>query len=357
MADEFPPTDVIYVILSRLPIKSLARFRSVCKSWLKCINDPYLQTIHRVKEEPTPIMFQLVRPALSNIDNSTLCKISFLGVTQGGTMSVKKYHFLDVPYSSFHSYRTLLTLINPLTKRRHYLPPIDHRPPFRDCQGQLQAAGIAFNDSTNRVTTVCILHKESPPGINPQLCIIHDSGMYWWREVAQNPAYPIRGECVFAHGRLHWLACHNDNSYYDERKIVWFDVKKEEFGLTNFAPEIGLYGLYGQYGQLVDLNGEVGFAYKYDGIGIELWVLKREEWVLHCRFDQDMLRYIDVVVCGCWNDDGDILLTSNGGKKRLFVYTLKTDDLKEVELDGRCEAAIRMHRSSFFSIRGINPRT
>ncbi|XP_076892196.1 F-box protein At5g49610-like [Bidens hawaiensis] len=255
MADEFP-LDIIYGILSRLPIKSLAHFRCVCKSWLKYINHPYLQTI-QVKEEPTPIIFQLVRPALFNIDNNTICKISFLRVTQGA-MSVKKDHVLDVPYrysnstlvlgscngltlvcyDKSHSHRTWFTLINPLTKQRHNLPLINHRPPFRDCRGPLQAAGIAFNDSTNRLATVCIFHKEShdrsPAGINPQrVCIIHDSGMYWWREVAQNPAYPIRGGGVFAHGRLHWLASRNDNSYNDGRKIVWFDVNKEEFGLTD----------------------------------------------------------------------------------------------------------------------------
>ncbi|XP_076923106.1 F-box protein At1g47340-like [Bidens hawaiensis] len=164
--------------------------------------------------------------------------------------------------------------------------------------------------------------------------MVHRTGMSSWREIPQTLALPIRDEGVFAHGRLHWLS--------NGTEIAWFDVKTEEFGLTD-APRRC------QNGQLVDLNGEVGFAYKDYGIRIELWVLKREEWVLRCRFDLGRLRYMDVVACGCWNDDGDILLTSNGGK-RLFVYTLKTDDLKEVELDGPCETAIRMHRSSFFSI-------
>ncbi|XP_076883760.1 F-box/kelch-repeat protein At3g23880-like [Bidens hawaiensis] len=371
MGDQFPP-DVIYEIFSRLPIKSLARFRCVCKSWLKYINHPYLQTIHRFKEEPTPIIFQLVPSANSN-KNSKLCKISVLRVNQLGTITIEKDHVLDVPYKGWSHqtpvlgscngltlvlyektpwHGTLLTLINPVTKQRHDLPPVKLRDTEWDCPSSLQAAGIGFDDSTNTLTTVFVLCKESfwsPAGINPPLCtMVHRLGMSSWREMPQTPALPICDEGVFAHGRLHWLS--NSDGFHsanDGRKVVWFDVKMEEFGLTD-APKGG------QYGQLVDLNGEVGFAYKDDGIHIELWVLKREEWVLRCRFDLDRPRHIDVVVCGCWNDDGDILLTSNGGKKRLFVYTLKTDDLKEVKLDGRCEAYIRMHRSSLFSIRGQN---
>lgn len=32
------PDDVIYIILSRLPVKSLLRFKTVCKSWLSLIS-------------------------------------------------------------------------------------------------------------------------------------------------------------------------------------------------------------------------------------------------------------------------------------------------------------------------------
>ncbi|XP_076881974.1 uncharacterized protein LOC143530281 [Bidens hawaiensis] len=40
------PSENIYHILSRLPVKSLARFQCVSKLWRNYINDPYLQTLH-----------------------------------------------------------------------------------------------------------------------------------------------------------------------------------------------------------------------------------------------------------------------------------------------------------------------
>lgn len=51
------PSDIIIDILSRLPIKSLARFRCISKLWCEHIDDPYFDIIHskRVAAEPIPI--------------------------------------------------------------------------------------------------------------------------------------------------------------------------------------------------------------------------------------------------------------------------------------------------------------
>lgn len=38
--------DIIFEILARLPVKSLMRFRCVCKSWSYLISDPYLAKRH-----------------------------------------------------------------------------------------------------------------------------------------------------------------------------------------------------------------------------------------------------------------------------------------------------------------------
>ncbi|KAI3798538.1 hypothetical protein L1987_33815 [Smallanthus sonchifolius] len=96
--------------------------------------------------------------------------------------------------------------------------------------------------------------------------------------------------------------------------IVWFDVKTEEFGLLDPPKPKG--GHWNIEHQLVDLNGELCGGF----------------------------------VSGCWNKEGGILLTSNGGKW-LFVYCLKTGSYRRVDRGDRCEAVIRMYQSSLFSIR------
>lgn len=76
------PKDIMLAIFSRLPIKSLARLRCVCKSWLKYINDPCLKTIHRVDEQPRPIMIEQL-PPVGQTDNNNRCIISYLRVIKG----------------------------------------------------------------------------------------------------------------------------------------------------------------------------------------------------------------------------------------------------------------------------------
>ncbi|KAK9061095.1 hypothetical protein SSX86_018275 [Deinandra increscens subsp. villosa] len=358
------PEDVIYKILSRLPIKSLARFRCVCKLWLKYIDSLYLRTIH-VKEEPTPIMFQRfpsnvphkmrisflrgvkMDPVLDLCykTNSYYYNIQFIGSCNGLILLRFKQ---ENPYDA-RTYR--FVVIDPLTKGRHCLPPVSVK--IRsDSDGPCRAAGIGFEDSTNTFKTVfSFLRKRK------MVCtLVHSSGMRSWRKIAQNPAYPIIGGGVFSDGRLHWLTCDSGDEYVYFRKIVWFDVKTEEFGLPMDPPE-GWHPKGPHNGfviHLVDLNGEVGYAY-IGPISIKLWILKHEEWVLHCSFDLGRIlpeySVYDVQVWGCWNKDGDILLTCDG-REGLFVYTLKSGDLQQVEL---CDPEdgfpyIVMYQSSFLSV-------
>ncbi|KAI3798541.1 hypothetical protein L1987_33818 [Smallanthus sonchifolius] len=378
---EFPP-EIIYDILSRMPIKSLARFRCVCKSWFNYINDPYLETIH-VKEEPTPIMFPRFLPVDPN-NNKLQCKITFLNlrVIQGTNWTVKKEPVLKIcrdssffdpqnlvlgscngltlfSYNRYPSYdgAIFFAVINPLTKQYHDLPPINH--PITGFESP--TAGIGFDESTNTLKTVCVILEDQISSLDiinvtrKQLRTrVHYSGMRTWREIAQIPAYPITGEGVFAHGRLHWLASRIKYwSPRDGRKIVWFDVKTEEFGLIDTPTPKGCS--WSHHDQVVDLNGEVGFAFftwNLNRLVIELWILKKEEWVFHCCFDLYQAPY-NVVVSGCLNKNGDILFTTCDGR-HLFVYTLKTGDLREVNRGDRCEANIRMYQSNLFLMHHIN---
>ncbi|KAD7478413.1 hypothetical protein E3N88_01549 [Mikania micrantha] len=297
MADDHHlPPEIIYEILSRLPVKSLARFQSVCKLWFKFINDPYLQTIH-VKQEPIPIIFQqlsCVSPGI--MVKYKQCRISFLRVIQGTTSLQKDpvLRFLcklnplflqekmvlgscnGLTLVCYKKNPTFLAIINPLSKQRYNLPPIKIRSAHGNCSE-------------------------------------------WW-------------------------------SYNEGTKVVWFDLKTEEFGLTN--PPKREQG-YWANDKLVDLNSEVGLAYN-DNDHVELWALKQQEWVLHCRLDLRPKSYNNrVAISGCWSKNGDILLTSDKGRK-LFVYTLKTGVLRRVKWRDRFEADVQMYQTSLVSIHAMS---
>lgn len=110
---------------------------------------------------------------------------------------------------------------------------------------------------------------------------------------------------------------------------IYFDMKKEEFGLID-PPKL-MRGSLIRQPQLVDLNGEVGVVYdgfiSKRGMCIQVWVLKHKELRMHYEIDQwpcvlmmTIMTYIKVI--GFWNNDGDILTSTNEGQK-FFVYRLK----------------------------------
>ncbi|XP_076918601.1 F-box/kelch-repeat protein At3g23880-like [Bidens hawaiensis] len=374
MANPFPE-DIIFGILSRLPVKSLARFRCVCKSWFKYINDPYLHTIH--VKEPTPIFFQLyvkkltpIGFQLSPVNVWGYIKISFLH----GTTSLRKKPVLELDFmgrffdcllvgscnglilvcneqdprdsEGIHRGVFRFALINPLSKERCHLPPIptkmtgliDFRSPY------YWASGFGFDDSTNTLKTVFFANLNLEAYV--PCTMVHSSGSSSWREVAQNPAYPIKGGGVFAHGRLYWLA--------ESFTLVWFDVKREEFGLIDPPKPKG--DRWFDCNELDDLNGQLGFSY-YGPFGIKTWILKQhKEWVLHRCFDISPIlpppyEEYDLEILGCWNNDGDILLMGYIYQtERLFVYTLKSGDLREVDCGDASGGWIRMYQSSSLSL-------
>ncbi|GJW00918.1 F-box domain containing protein [Tanacetum coccineum] len=140
--------------------------------------------------------------------------------------------------------------------------------------------------------------------VGESLCImVHDLGMESWHKIPQTPSYPIIGEGIFENGCLHWLVSDLVNRKPNEqRKLVCFDVAKEEFGLID--PSKYQAERDWTFEDLVLLDGEVGLAYNNVGQSVEIWVLSKHEWVLHCRFDKKMpLPSGYIKILGSWNEE------------------------------------------------------
>ncbi|MFS7926629.1 putative F-box domain-containing protein [Helianthus anomalus] len=395
------PTENIYDILSRLPVKSLACCRCVSKQWCNYINDPYFETMYAKRaavNAPLPIMFRQF-PSV-DYPNSP-CTLSFLEHKKEAdsfTLEVKKkppvMEFMckswanrnpdnivlgccnGLLYSSKHSHDgNKLVVIHPLRKECYELPPI--KTPFHAPQQAWgidlqesnrlcveESSGLGFDDSTNTFKMMCVVLREHDGLLNnlhelkeDLWTMVHVLGTGSWRKIPQVPSYPITGEGIFANGCLHWLISDKYDDYraaYLGRPVIKFDLAKEEFGVIR--PPHGL-PVYLVKEQLVDLHGEVGYVYHIGNHGVEVWVLKERGWVMHCEFDQKWpLSHSSglIKVLGFWNDDGDILLTDNWNwKKQIFVYNLKSDSLHELGFVG-CEGGLtltdlRIYHTSLFS--------
>ncbi|PWA75249.1 F-box domain-containing protein [Artemisia annua] len=354
------PQDTLYNIFSRLPIESLARFRSVCKQWRKVINDPYLNKI-RGEEEPIPISSLAIIKSITTVkaEKDPIFKFSREDLIPGfiGRLVIGFCNGLVLFNSKFILHHSVsYIVINPLSKQCHKLPRIKIRPAVRAACYLRKSGGIGYDDSTNTFKIVFVVQEiySSKQDDLKLRTIVHVLGTHTWREISQVPSYCIDGECVFAHGCLYWLTDIDRSSPTEPRKVVWFDVKKEEFGLIDHLPKQSEVNC--TLDHLIDLDGEVGFVCHYnDTRSIEMWIFKQEQWVMHCQIHPEPpLLLQGVRVSGFLNKDGDILLTTKDG---LVVYRLKSGRIHEVEHEYKHKfdaQHIRMYRKSLCSIHGFS---
>nr|XP_043633331.1 F-box protein At2g23160-like [Erigeron canadensis] len=363
------PEDTLYDIYSRIPIKSLARFRCVCKQWHEYINDPHLAKIHNIKEEPKPT--HIAQIISSKFQPLVAVLISFLHIVMedstAGIMQVKKDSSCKLLLKSFsrscycnglialvyhdnaYDIATTYVVINPLTKERHQLPLVTRPYEF------IIAQGLGFDHSTNTFRMVCVfLKKQLFTGVYIHTALVHVLGTDSWRQIPQVPLCHITGKAVYANGRLYWYS--RTSSWDTGSHLVWFDMKTEEFGGVDLPvkQEEGGFLSY----KLIDLNGQVGFVYRNRGSNKKVvWILKHEEWTIHCVYDESKPGYCGLsVVLGCWNTAGDLLINFGEGFP-LLVYRLKSGRFHKLigpddeAGEDKGKAEVRMYQSSLFSIR------
>nr|GEZ66127.1 hypothetical protein [Tanacetum cinerariifolium]GEZ66140.1 hypothetical protein [Tanacetum cinerariifolium] len=215
------------------------------------------------------------------------------------------------------------------------------------------SCGIGLDDSTKTYKIVCIMRKRKVDEATNEFCtLVLVFGTSSWREIPNPPCYgSMTNEGVFVHGCLHWYT-------HCSQKIVCFDVKKETFKLIDSPKYLENYCVANQ---LVDLHGELGLVYHVDNVSMEMWLLKNNQWMLHCKLDRkqtipkDCLNYkqpipddcqVIIKVLGCGNKDGEIFMTTDDpGEKRLLVYNSKSGVLKQVKFidrEDRCKYEIRL---------------
>ncbi|GJV16284.1 F-box domain containing protein [Tanacetum coccineum] len=381
------PSNIMFHIFSKVPAKCLARSRCVSKVWCEYIDDRYLMTVYdeRVIEEPIPILYHshlsrggitrsLCFHVLESKETGTAYHTYVLQPKEGPFLeffskkSLSKSSKVEIEFGGScnglmclsqdeDDIVTSLVVVHPLKKECYELPPL----PMRfDSSMFRESCGLGFDASTNTLKMVCVFLKDylptgDPDMVRKNICtMVHVFGTNSWLEIPQVPPYRITDGAVFANGCLHWLVSHIDIKTEDGgRPVIWFDVKKEEFGLID--PPKRMCDLWRNYSclrdHLVDLNGDVGYVCCKTR---DVWVLKQKQWVPHCHFKCYPNGGIEVL--GCWNKDGDMLIRSGShGEYRFYVYNNKSDVLHKTNIVVPCNGHpnIFLHPNKLFSIHGI----
>ncbi|KAJ0672663.1 putative F-box domain-containing protein [Helianthus annuus] len=355
----------MYNILSRIPVKSLARFRCVSKLWCNYINNSYLEIMRAKRAIVNELMLIMLHQFPSDhpnmlsyleyIEEEEEEDTSYLEYTEEeeeDTFTLKvntkppvmefmcksgTYRYPNdivlgscngLLYSSKgHCDDNILFVIHPLRKECYELPPINIHNSYSRISVE-ETCGLGYDYSTNTFKMVYVVLREHVSGPNfyhvneGMYTMVHLLGTDLWRKIPQVPSYPITGEGVFANGCLHWLIsneCYGDHSPYLGRRVVSFGVTNEKFGLINVLME-----------DLVVWLGSNRLIYM---VKLDVWVLKERGWVMHCEFDQKWpLPSGTIKVLGFWNENWDILMTDKW--KEIYLYNLESDSLNQAYFVG-----------------------
>ncbi|XP_010270137.1 PREDICTED: F-box/kelch-repeat protein At3g06240-like [Nelumbo nucifera] len=343
------PSELVFDIFSRLPVKTLLQLRCVSKAWCGMVDDPCVAYMHVSRATERPSLLLLTRPAHVSKSNTTNL---YPAIGNGGTMMASKDAIAQLSishrYSLEDSFNGLLCfapqphsssdgglafLLNPvrgdiITLPRTTTPsPVDY--------GHMYALG--FDPSTKEYKVVHVFYQGFDPD-NQAFSLgaeVYSLGTQLWRKVSSGPPQPLCGRPVHAFGALHWKVNTVLASEELDDLIITFDIGKEQFSTTP-GPGFGLKNY--ELVDLVELNGCLSVVDVSFNTHIEVWVLKdfvSKQWIrqntitINAPDGKSNNGHLKAV--GLWGH-GEILLASSNDS--FFSYDPKTNGLRYVHVSG-----------------------
>lgn len=337
MATASLPNEIMAEILSRLPVKSLGRFRCVSKPWRSLISDPHFIKIH-LKRRLTQKVFLsfLFRLKIQFVDHEVLVHSDV-----DEKLAVKN---LELPCEKgsarivkiLGSCNGLLCLGLGVKDIIVWNPCIGEYKKLQQPDG-LGSYGFGYDSCNDDYKLVKVIPRNGSDVIEVNVFSLRTNS---WRRV-------YYGGCNFDlvdyfgtlfNGSIYWQARHGDGDAMKTTMIVSFDVVKEKFRELpkpdcEFAegPMLGVLG---------DRLCTCRFEYLKD---VEVWAMKEDgeevSWVkiaiVSPRKEPEYIRDYSVPLCFAKNGEAVML---KGGQK-LDVYNFKKNSCRRIYLssDNYCE--------------------
>ncbi|XP_022984979.1 F-box protein At4g22390-like [Cucurbita maxima] len=233
------PTEILIEILSYLPVKSLLRFRSVCKEWNKLVQKPLFVNAHLKNRISNSLLiincsntdqkscFSLVNAETFNetlrselpMKANTGYKLSVIG-SHNGLVCISSASLLDV--DPIHIW-------NPSVRKSRLLP--SGLIPKRDHCWPLNYLAFGFNQAVNDHIVLRIVRIEQW-----RCCYqveIYSLKSDCWRRVPSVPPIPTALDCrllpksICFSGHVYWLVKHKNGGI--PNSVLCFDMATEEF--------------------------------------------------------------------------------------------------------------------------------
>ncbi|CAL9217908.1 unnamed protein product [Arabidopsis halleri] len=343
------PIDVLMDIFSRVPAKSIARFRCVSKFWESILCHPdftelYLNTssirqpllFFTLEDDGKLFFFSSPHPQNPPDENTSLVPTRYhVHHTHSPTDEVSS------PLRGFVCRRDkgsldTLVICNPATGESVSLPKVELNSVNTETRPYL---GYDLIDKQLKV--LCIKFDNVPDDV-PNMCDEHqvltlENGEHLWRKIQCKPHYPkSNGICI--DGTLYYTA--GFDRWINVSMIVCFDVRSEKFSFINIDESM----LMSASCTLNNYKGKLGALYfsLFSPNRLEFWVLQDSEkyiWSKHIytlpSFWNNVVMRTELVIVGM-TACGEVVLTPYCLVDAFYVYyfNLESKSLIRVQVQG-----------------------
>ncbi|KAK9724957.1 hypothetical protein RND81_05G111400 [Saponaria officinalis] len=328
----FFPDEVFLQILARLPIKSLFRFRTVCKFWYKLTSDNYfIQLFNKISVINSMVLVEITD--FSAHKYSLICVDHMKGVSEISLDFLKDRVKVRASCNGLLCCSSIpdkgvFYVCNPMTREFKLLPKSRERPVTRfypDADATL--VGLTCHLADNSKFNVVLAGYHRPFGHRADktfVSLVYDSGMNKWRKFVSlqedHFTQMNRNQVVFVNGMLHWLTV----SY---TCILVLDLDVDVWRKIYLPDEMGCGTGNRMY--LLESSGRLSIIQISDA-WMNIWVLEdyeRQEWRM---VDKVSLRCIRGLVPGIFpisQTDECVFLATH---KQILFYHRRTRVWKEM---------------------------
>ncbi|KAF5814513.1 putative F-box domain-containing protein [Helianthus annuus] len=264
--EEVLPENLILDVLSRLPVKTIIRFKCVYKKWRDLVSDPYFVRLHLSRSGEALLIH---KPETSNwagslewvemkheddyhlhpVKSNNPCYglLLFPGSVNGLICGYRPYSFVYI--------------LNPVLEEYMTLPILPFKNAIYSYGFGVSAAGeykvILCNGSVSENKVYAIDH-----------ILVHTIGTKEWRVLGQTPNPPNlikKGPGVFLNSHVYWLG---------DGQIYGFDLNRETFDLFPSPPGDNNAESKEMLGVLKGRLSRISWC----SLGLDIWVMKETSW-------------------------------------------------------------------------------
>ncbi|KAI8539648.1 hypothetical protein RHMOL_Rhmol09G0199100 [Rhododendron molle] len=388
------PEEVFVEILSRLPAKSLLRFKSVCKTWFALIQNHHFIDLHyhhrnRITRKNDSILVVRSIPTAdpqqqhSSIYDENNEVVLSLYSSETPTTTTSSTNPVRLPSDLFGPGLTLhgvvqafgpckgivcltdnvnVVLCNPATREFKAVPV----PPFsypRGLKSLTEGIGFGYDSQDDNYKVVKIIElfndDEDVYVYDSQRVQVFDSSSDSWRHVdASVPLCVTHFPCfeMFFNGAFHFYGCPDDHDPVTE-SILAFDIHQEVFRQIPFPVVCSLAEEQTYYSLSVLHDSLALIVYEPEPIErqFDIWVMPeygvKESWT-HVYSIGPLAGIHGPLTF--WKDD-ELLMESSTGQ--LVSCNLNTQEIKELQVHGiPSSLQVVLYTESLLSIKSENTR-